>query len=470
MKKAIFIILGATGDLTKRKLLPAIYKLVEDKKIDNFAIIGAASSDTTIKKVLDNSKDFIQKIDPKTWEIIQKNSYYQQLDFYDTDGYLKLKNLIEKVEKKHKLCGNKMFYLATLPEHFKIITKNLAQYKIVEKHKNKNECESCKHPWARIVYEKPFGTNLEAAKEINKCIKKLFHEKQIFRIDHYLAKELVSNITLVRFTNRIFEPLWNNKNIDSVQIILSEKIGIEKRGAFYDKYGAIKDVVQNHMLQMLALTTMESPAKLEAKPIRDAKAKILKKVSVDSVVLGQYEGYTEEPNVNPKSKTETFAALKLSINNKRWEGVPFYLKTGKYLYKDEVSIHIKFKMVKCLLNKSCPTDSNYLTIKIKPDDGFYLELNTKKPGKPNELVPVTMNFCHSCTFGTNTPKAYETLLSDVIKGDQSAFIREDEIEESWKIVEQIDFKKLKLYKYKKGSFGPKELISLDKKRNIRWRA
>ncbi len=470
MKEVIFIILGATGDLTKRKLLPAIYKLVEDKKIDKFAIIGSAFSDTTINKILENSTQFIPKISSTVWQKIQSHSYYQQLDFYESNGYLKIKNLIQSIEKKHKLCGNKIFYMATMPDHFKIITKNLFEHKIVKKHNNKNECENCIHPWSRIVYEKPFGKDLQSAKEINKCISKLFHEKQIFRIDHYLGKELVSNIALVRFTNRIFEPLWNNKHIDSIQIILSETIGIETRGAFYDKYGIIKDVVQNHMLQILALTTMETPDKIEAKPIRDAKANILKQVTVDSVIIGQYDGYKKEKNVHPQSKTETFAALKLHINNKRWNGVPIYLKTGKCLDKNEVSIHLKFKMVKCLLNKSCPTDSNYLTIKIKPNDGFYLELNTKKPGNLNELIPVMMNFCHSCTFGTNTPAAYEVLLSDVITGDQSTFVRKDEIEESWKIIKQIDMKKLKLYKYIKNSSGPKELKNLDIEREIKWRA
>ncbi len=470
MRECTFVILGATGDLSKRKLIPAIYKLIKDKKIDKFAIIGAANSNSSVDKILESSKQFIKRYDAKTWKKLKSVTYYQQLNFYKSKDYSKLQTVIEKTEKKHKLCGNKLFYLATMPEHFKKITECLSKNKIVTKHDSKKECEDCSHPWSRIVYEKPFGHDLKTAKEINRCILKLFHEKQIYRIDHYLGKELVSNIGLVRFTNKIFEPLWCNKQIDSIQIILSEKIGIDSRGRFYDQYGAIKDVVQNHMLQILALVAMEPPRRFIAQDIRDAKAKLLKKVKVDSAILGQYEGYREEKDVDPKSNTETFAALKLSINNKRWKGVPFYLKTGKALKKKEASIHLKFKMVDCILNKSCPTDSNYMTIKISPDEGFFLELNAKLPEISDEITTVKMDFCHSCTFGPNSPAAYEVLLSDVIKGDQSTFVRSDEIAISWKIIDQIHKNKLKVYPYKKGSSGPKELANLDKDRKISWRA
>ncbi|MFH1461522.1 MAG: glucose-6-phosphate dehydrogenase [bacterium] len=468
MNQATFIILGATGDLSKRKLIPAFYKLIKDNKINNFALIGVSVDKTDIKTLLESAKKFTSNIDEKIWQQLEDASYFFELDFYDATKYIDFKKLIKTVENKHKLNGNKIFYLATMPEHFKIITKNLYGNNIITKYDHKKECETCNHPWSRIIYEKPFGHNLKSAKEINRCIKKLFHEKQIYRIDHYLGKELVGNISLVRFTNRIFEPLWNNKHIDSIQIILDEKIGIEGRGKFYDKNGAIKDVVQNHMLQILSLVAMEQPKKLAAKYIRDAKAKVLKNLKFKNAILGQYEGYTQEKDVAPKSKTETFAALKLEINNKRWKGVPFYLKTGKNLNKKETSIHIKFKMVKCLLTQGCPTDSNYLTIKITPSNGFYLELNSKEP-QTNNLIPVEMNFCHSCLFGPNTPEAYETLILDVIKGDQSTFVRSDEIEYSWQLVDSINRNKFKLYKYRKDSNGPKEIKLLDNK-EIRWRA
>ncbi len=469
MNQVTFIVLGATGDLCKRKLIPAIYKLIENKKLDLFAFIGVSFDQTNTEEILQNSKKFISKIDNKLWNKLEKASYYHQLDFYNKQGYKALHDSIVNVEKKHNLNGNRIFYLATIPKHFKEITKNLNENKIISKHQSESNCSMCKHPWARIVYEKPFGSDFTSAKQINNCIKKSFHENQIYRIDHYLGKELVSNISLVRFTNRIFEPLWNNKNIESVQIILKEKIGLEGRGNFYNKYGAIKDVIQNHMLQILSLIAMEQPKKLEAKYIRNAKAKVLKNVKFKDAVLGQYKEFTKEKGVDPKSNTETFAALNLEIKNKRWAGVPFYLKTGKYLDKKDTSVHIKFKMVKCLLTKGCPTDSNYLTLKINPDQGFFLELNIKDPENINTIMPIQMNFCHSCLFGPNTPEAYEHLLLNVINGDQSAFVRSDEIEHSWKIVEQIKKGKFKLFKYEKNSSGPEQANKLNGK-GIRWRS
>ncbi len=444
-----FIILGATGDLTKRKLIPAIYRRVLANKLEKFSIVGAALSDTTVKEIFIASKKFVKNVDESVWKKIEDNFYYQQLDFYNFDGYIKLKKMIEQVELEN--FGNRIFYLATMPAHFSIITKYLLESKIVKK----NESQ------ARVVYEKPFGYDLKSSRQINKEITKVFKESQIYRIDHYLGKELIGDIALVRFTNRIFEPLWNNKNIESIQIVLNEDIGIEGRGEFYDSTGAMNDVVQSHILQILALVSMETPKALSGKYIRDAKANVLKKIKVDSVVLGQYEGYCDEPGVKKKSKTETFVSAKLFINNKRWDKIPFYIKTGKCLSKKEIYIHIRFKMVKCPL-ESCPADPNYLTIAIQPDEGFYLGINSKIPGK-YEVTPVQMEFCHSCLYGGNTPQAYENLLGDVMKGDQSVFLRYDEIELSWKIIEAMKAKKSKLYTYKKCTTGPKE------QGNIRWR-
>lgn len=467
MYECTFVILGATGDLTKRKLIPAIYKLIEDKKIQNFALIGVAITDTDSSFMLENAKQFIEHINEKTWEKLKNSSYYLKLDFYNFEDYRKLKVTLNDIEKKHSLTGNRLFYLATMPQHFATITNAFAKSDIVNK---KTPQYNAKEAWTRIVYEKPFGYDLKSAKDINKKISKVFNENQIFRIDHYLGKEVIGDIALLRFTNRVFEPLWNKSNIDSVQIIMSEKIGIEGRGSFYDSCGAIKDMIQSHMLQILSLVAMEAPKELSGKYIRDAKAAVLKKVKAESAILGQYDGYKKEPNVAKNSTTETFAALKLKIHNKRWTGVPFYIKTGKYLDKHEVSIHIKFKMVKCLLSKSCPSDSNYLTIRVQPNEGFFLELNSKVVGVPNEIQPVRMDFSYAKTSGPNTPTAYENLLIDVLRGDQSVFVRCDEIELSWKIVENIENLKSKLYIYKKGSSGPTELELLDYPNNIRWRS
>ncbi len=462
-----FVIFGAGGDLSKRKLIPAICKLVEDNKLCKFAVIGASIDETNTEKIFTQAQKFVPKTEAKIINQVRKAFSYYQMDFHNPEKYPGLHSCINEIEKKYKLSGNRIFYFATMPEHFTIITKNLVDNKIVKKHPHiKTQIPK---PWNRVVYEKPFGYNLKSSQKINSYLEKIFDESQIFRIDHYLAKELVGNIALTRFTNHIFEPLWNNKHIESIQIILNEKIGIEKRGAFYDHYGATRDMVQSHMLQMLALTAMEAPKKLNAQYIRDAKARVLKNVIVDNIIRGQYDGYRTEKHVDPQSKTETFVALKLFINNRRWKNVPFYLKTGKYLDKKETSIHIKFKKQKCLLIK-CPSDSNYLTIRITPHEGIYLELNTKVPAKQDEVTPVTMEFAHSILFGLNTPEAYETLLADVINGDQSAFVRNDEVKLSWKIINQIDKLKSKLYTYPKKSAGPKELESLDKTQKILWRA
>jgi glucose-6-phosphate 1-dehydrogenase len=354
-----------------------------------------------------------------------------------------------------------------MPEHFDVLTKNLANHELATPSQTVDNPEQ--EPWSRLVYEKPFGYDLTSAEQINACIKQAFHENQIFRIDHYLGKELVGNIALLRFTNRILEPLWNNQHIESVQIILSENAGIGTRGGFYDSYGALKDMVQSHMLQILALVAMEAPLLLKADHIRNAKADVLKKVQVASVIRGQYEGYRDEEKVAADSQTETFVALRCTIDNDRWRGVPFYVKTGKFLDKKEASIHIRFKQVPCLLDV-CPSDSNYLTIKINPDEGIYLEINVKVPGVADRVMPVSMDFSHDVMFGPNTPEAYEVLLADVIAHDHSAFVRADEIHYSWKIVEEALSKKGILYTYKKGSKGPSALYLLDQEREIRWRA
>lgn len=465
LDSCVFVILGATGDLTKRKLIPAIYKLVASGKMCDFALVGVANSTTTMHDILEQARKFIPKIDNQVWAKLQKRLYYYQMNFHDKKAYQGLRDLIESVEGCHKLGCNRLFYLATMPQHFAVITKNLSFYGIAEKHQEGRLTK--RGAWARVVYEKPFGYDLKSARTINRAIRKVFDEKQVFRIDHYLGKELVANIALARFTNRILEPLWSHEHIDSVQIVLSETLGIENRGAFYDACGALNDVVQNHLLQILALIAMEPPEKLTAEFLRDCKVQVLSKVKASAAILGQYDGYLKEKDVNPHSTTETFAAVKLLINNRRWKEVPFYLKTGKHLKRDEASVHIKFKMVKCLLD-FCPMDSNYLTIKIQPDEGFFLELNVKSPGTFNRVVPVTMNFSHSAHWGPNTPAAYEVLLADVIRGDHFAFVREDEIDWSWKIIKAIKGLKTKLYGYAKNSDGPKEIVSLDSR--LQWRS
>ena len=474
----LFILFGATGDLSKRKLIPALYKLIEDKKLCHFAIIGAALEPLDQHLILERSKPFIQNLKPEIWEKLVRAFYYYPMDFYHGTMYNNLKPLVAEVERKHKLSGNRVLYFATMPQHFPTITKFLLESELVnhsiqllrnksgqaDTNNNDNinsapgDCLKPIETWTRLVYEKPFGEDTASSQGLNNFLSQAFAEEQIFRIDHYLGKELVGNIALARFTNRIFEPLWNSDHIESVHISIKETLGVEQRGGYYDGYGQLKDMVQSHMLQLLALTAMESPGELTANNIRDAKATVLKNVVIDKVLLGQYDGYLQEPSVNPHSTTDTFSALRLFVNKKRWQGVPFYLVTGKALDRKETTIELRFKMAKCPLT-SCPSEPNALIFKIHPDDGIYLRLNAKLPGIALEVAPVSMDFCHSCLFGPNTPEAYETLLADVIRGDQAAFIRADEVEASWRIIDTITAQKHELQSYARGSQGPAALKS-----------
>ncbi len=444
LEACTIILFGITGDLSRRKLIPALYKLLHDNKLCTLAIVGVAIEKTSVEAIFNRSREFIPgTIDPKVWDKLLSLVSYHHMDFQDESSYAALSHVINAAEDRFQLPGNRVFYFATMPDHFATISHAIKKYSLLTPSPH----------WARLVYEKPFGHDLASSQQMTESIASIFSEQQIFRIDHYLGKELVGNIAFARFTNRIFEPLWNAEHISKVCIKLHEQVGIEHRGAFYDAYGAIKDMVQSHLLQLLALTSMETPEKLEANAIRDAKAAVLKQVRITNVLRGQYQGYRQEPFVKPSSDTETFVSIKLFIDNKRWQDVPFYLSTGKCLATKESVIEIHFKPVKCLLTQ-CPTEGNCLIIRITPEDGMYLELNVKAPGSSDRVTPVTMEFCHSCLFGPNTPEAYEILLIDVIRGDQSAFVRADEVALSWKIVEHINALKGPVYEYEKGSNGP----------------
>lgn len=450
----LFVIMGVTGDLSKKKLIPAIYKLFEKGKIKEFAVIGVSKTDTNSTDLL---KEVAKSLKPKkdVWKEFHKRFYYFQADFDDKERFITLNERIHQVEEYFKL-KNRIYYLATLPRQFEMLAESI------------KVCIARARGWERVVFEKPFGENLATAKKINKCIRKVFHEKQIYRVDHYLEKELVQNISVLRFTNTLIQPDWNNKFIDHIQIILSESFGVEKRGRYYDAYGAVKDVVQNHMLQLLALTTMQQPRKLDAENIRNQKMSILKKIASvkkKDIVFGQYEGYQKVQGVKKGSRTETFAAMKMFVNTPQWKGVPFYLLTGKNLGKSIVKIVATFKHSKCdMFLGVCDIDPNRIEIEIQPRQGFNLTMNAKVPEK-NQILPIKVDYCHECNFGTNTPEAYENLFYDVILGNQSTFIRSDEIEEEWKIVDKILKLKPKVYSYKKGSI-PEEanlLIQRDKK-------
>ncbi|MEX0672084.1 MAG: glucose-6-phosphate dehydrogenase [Candidatus Babeliales bacterium] len=464
MNDCTFIILGMSGDLARRKLIPAIYELVKNGQLKKFAIVGAAHDQHTLADIFSSARNYIENIDESIWQQCCLQGEYIALDFGDTAKFSVLARLVDDVQARYQLSSNRLVYLATAAHFFASLTENLAHAGIIKKGLDGNNGGV----WHRVVYEKPFGLNLASACDINRSIEKYLDESQIYRVDHYLAKELVSNITLVRFTNRIFEPLWNHENIDSIQIILTETLGVENRGSYYDKFGALQDVVQNHAMQLLALVAMEAPNYLSGDYIRDEKAAVLKKVEYVNGVLGQYAGYKKEQGVASDSQTETFAALHLRVNNQRWKGVPFYVKVGKCLNVKKTKIVICFKHIECLLLQGCPTEPNYLTIEVAPDEGFSIELNAKKPGALLDITPVTMAFKHRHFFGA-TPVAYEVILEEVIKGEQSISVRADEIEDAWNVIDQVERAGLKRYSYVCGSGGPKELELFQEQNSMRFR-
>jgi glucose-6-phosphate 1-dehydrogenase len=466
MNDVTIVLLGATGDLARRKLLPALYSLWREKKIEKFLIVGAArETDMTVAQIAEATRPFIQKgFDETAWREFVGTLVYHPIDFSVEKDFVQLTRVIETLELERGLSGNRLVYVASASTFYCGITEKLSSSGLVKK-----QDENAKI-WHRIIYEKPFGWDLASAHAINACIAKHFNEQQIYRIDHYLTKELASNIALIRFSNCVLEPLWNNRYIDQVQIVLSEKLGIQNRGLYYDEYGALRDVVQNHLYELLALVCMEAPEKLAGDYIREQRARVLKKVRFVDGILGQYVGYLDEQYVKKDSNTETFAALQLMVDNPRWAGVPFFLKTGKNLGKHETMIHIKFKQVDCLLTKQCPSDANYLTIQLSPEERFTLTLNVRRPGLEQELVPMHMDYCHSCNFALITPTPHEALIEEVIKGEQEVSVRFDEIESAWKSIDSIYAQNLPLYTYEPGSAGPKELETFSNKHGMRWRS
>jgi len=484
------VIFGATGDLTHRKLMPAFYDLEFKNALHkDFKVIGFArrnkSNESYREEILNSIKKFSKmKINEEVWKRLEKKIYYHQSEFYDFNGYKKLDKFMGAIAgEKSKNC-NKVFYLAAASEFFEVIVNNLKKAGLAFK---SDEGDA----YNRVVFEKPFGRDLKSAKKLNGIIRGVFNENQIFRIDHYLAKELVQNLLVLRFANSIFEPLWNKKYIDHVQITVAEELGVDARGGYYDKSGALRDIMQNHMLQLITLVAMELPVSLNADDIRQEKVKVLRSIEPFSVkdvknlaVRGQYDSgkinnekiksYRNEVGVAKNSHTETFAALKLKIDNLRWSGVPFYMRTGKRLNERVAEISIVFKKTPSVLfhQHMEGLDPNMLIIRIQPDEGISLQFNAKIPGPRMLIEPVRMDFCHECKFGPNSPEAYERLIHDVMVGGSTLFTRWDEVEYSWKIIDIIQKawkkKKIKLPNYNPGSWGPKEADNLIQKDGRKW--
>jgi glucose-6-phosphate 1-dehydrogenase len=487
----VMVIFGAGGDLTKRKLIPALCNLAKDRLLSpQFAVIGFSYDSMTTEafraQLSKDIKEFApEPVDGKLWDWFLERIYYVQGDFQDSAAYEKLRAQIAAAEKAHSTQGNRFFYLAVSPKFFAPVAKQLGQAGLTEELDGK---------WARVIVEKPFGRDLDSAKELNRELKQILNEQQIYRIDHYLGKETVQNLMVFRFANAIAEPLWNRNFIDSVQITAAETVGVEQRGAFYETAGALRDMVPNHLFQLLSLTAMEPPISFDADAVRDKQAEILHAVQVPNpedviatAVRGQYgEGfageerllaYRSEAKVSPASNTETYVALKLQVDNWRWSGVPFYLRTGKRLPRRATEIAIQFRRPPFVLfrkTKIADLQTNQLVVHIQPDEGISLRFGAKVPGPVMQLGLVNMEFDYERDFGRSHNTGYERLLHDCMIGDATLFQRADMVEAGWKVIQPVlDAWKAvpaeRFPNYAAGSWGPAEADELLARDGRAWR-
>ncbi len=487
----IMVIFGAAGDLTRRKLIPALYNLAKAQLLSReFAILGVAhslmSTDEFRKKLSEDMRQYAGRdIDSDIWEWFLRRLYYVTAEFDDKNLYSQLKTTLDKLDKEHSTHGNYFFYLATAPDFFGPIVEQLATGGLMEEKD---------HYWRRVIIEKPFGRDLESAKTLNQKLLKVAGEKQIYRIDHYLGKETVQNILAFRFANGIFEPIWNRRYIDHVQITVAETVGVESRGSYYDTAGALRDMVPNHIMQLISLTSMEPPVSFHADAVRDEQAKILHAIQplsseevLTRTVRGQYgpgvednhrvPGYRTEPDVPPDSRTETFVAMKLAIDNWRWADVPFYLRTGKRLGAQTTVIVIQFRRAPFVLFRDTPVENlmpNQLVLHIQPEEGISLQFAAKVPGPVMSLGAVDMNFKYADYFGTQPSTGYERLLHDCMIGDATLFQRADMVEAGWCVVSPaLDVWKAlpprNFPNYASGSWGPKESDDLLDRDGRQWR-
>jgi glucose-6-phosphate 1-dehydrogenase len=488
---ATIVIFGGAGDLTHRKLLPALYSLLVDRLLpDRFAVIGVGRKELDDRAYRAFAREGVEQfsrkpVDDDLWRTFEDSLFFVSADVQDPGAFPTLGARLDTIEHDLNLPGNRVYYLAVPPAMFVPTVEQLARARFV--------APPDADPYARLVVEKPIGHDLQSAQAINDAIAKVFDERQTFRIDHYLGKETVQNILALRFANSFFEPIFNQKNVDHVQITVAEAEGVGSRAAYYERAGALRDMVQNHLLQLLALVAMEPPYSLDADVVRDEKLEVIQSLrritgaDVDSAVVraqygsGTVDGetvpaYQEEHGVQSGSTTETFVALKVFIDNWRWAGVPFFLRTGKRLKKREsqISIHLK-SIPPILFNKNVqhPLDPNVLTIRIQPDEGFSLGICSKVPGPRLEIRPVEMDFDYCREFGMEPPEAYERLLLDILLGDATLFMRRDGVEESWEWITPILDRWAgkhgdKLPAYAAGSEGPVEADRLIEEGGRRW--
>lgn len=487
----VLVIFGASGDLTYRKLIPAVFDLYIQKMLPvNFAVLGVSRSHFTDEAFREKMKDGIQQFaiskETKEAEIdtFCKMLYYQAIDTSNSKDYSILKKRLDEVDKNAQTPGNYIFYLSTPPDLYSVIPHHLAEQKLNTQDKG----------FRRIIIEKPFGTDLRSASELNKALLEDYKEDQIYRIDHYLGKETVQNVFVTRFANGIYEPLWNRNYIQRVEITASESLGVENRGGYYDHAGALRDMVQNHLLQLLALIAMEPPMSLDSEAIRNEKLKVFQALRPlsqsdleNNVIRGQYTsstvrgkhmtGYREEKNVDPNSRTETYVAMKLFIDNWRWGGVPFYIRTGKRLPTrvSEIVIHYRPTPHKLFIeNKDFYDQENQLILRIQPDEGVLIKTGMKVPGSGYKVKNVNIDFHYSDLHGTYVPEAYERLLLDCMTGDSTLYIRSDALEATWHFVQPIlDYWKnnpeAPLHGYPSGSWGPECADKLIENGTGTWR-
>ena len=489
---SVLVLFGATGDLAHRKVVPALYHLWRTNLLPHEFVLLATGrreyDDDTLRAEYRASLEMYSRVlplDDAAWRSFASRIRYRRCDFNDPAGFDRLVVTLEEIDREQNSRGNHLYYLATQPSAFAEIVSQLGRVGLDhEKHDG---------GWRRIVIEKPFGYDLQSAIRLNREVGKVFRESQVYRIDHYLGKETVRNLLVFRFGNGIFEPIWNRRHIDHIQITVAESIGVENRGAFYEETGAGRDFLQNHLLQLMSLVAMEPPATFDAEALRDEKVKVIRAIGETTpekvrkeVVRGQYgpgwvagksvPGYRQEPEVDAESETETYIAAHFEVDDWRWSGVPFYLRTGKRLPKRASEIAIQFKEVphRLFRESAVEPDPNLLAIRIQPDEGIMLRFGAKVPGLGIDVRSVNMDFTYGSAFSVDSPDAYETLILDVLLGDASLFTRADEVEGAWGIVTPIietwaSDPPPEFPNYEAGSWGPEEADELLARDGRRWR-
>ena len=483
------VLFGASGDLARRKVIPAMYDLAIHSSLGTrYAIIGYARTpmtDESFRAMAGEAAKTISEvgpIDPAKWAEFGSNLYYNPGEYANPEDYAKLAKRLVELESAKNLGCNRLFYVSTPPELYKDIVEQLGKAGLSRPASAKS--------WVKIIIEKPFGRDLASAKDLNEIVLNVFEEKQVYRIDHYLGKDTVQNLLVLRFGNGIFEPLWNRNYVDQVQITAAETLGVERRGGFYETAGALRDMIQSHVLQLMSLVAVEPPASFDATAVRNEKLKVLQSIRpfdlemvAQSVVRGQYTsgtvggkslpGYRSEAGVDSASKTETFVAAKLLVDNWRWAGVPFYLRTGKRLAKRTTEIMIQFRRAPHIVFREREIEPNRLILNIQPDEGISVSFGAKRPGTEMSIGNVTMNFSYREGFGDVSRSAYATLLNDCLRGDPTLFDRGDSVEAAWSLVDPIldvwgAARTATVQQYASGSWGPKESDLLLERDGRQW--